>query len=139
MPSNDISTSHVLELPFRRLLLAWLLMLVLMVANGTARELVIEKYASPRLAGVISAAVGITLLQFVAWRTLRPLRTSLAQRSAIAGLWVVLTVAFEFAFGHYVDGATWQELVADYNLLRGRLWPLIVVSIATAPFIWTRR
>jgi len=38
-------------------------------------------------------------------------------------LWLALTVSFELLFGRYVAGARWKALLADNDLLRGRLWP----------------
>jgi hypothetical protein len=31
-------------------------------------------------------------------------------------LWLVLTVAFEFSFGHFVFGRSWEGLASDYNI-----------------------
>ena len=53
----------------------------------------------------------------------------------IGGLWVVLVLAFEFLAGHYVFGTPWSELLADYNVLRGRIWPLVLVITAVAPYV----
>lgn len=47
----------------------------------------------------------------------------------------MLTVAFEFGFGHYVAGHSWDKLLADYNLLRGRVWSLFLVWIAVMPYV----
>ena len=49
--------------------------------------------------------------------------------------WVVITVIFEFVFGHYVMGHSWQKLFADYNLLNGRLWVLVLINNIVAPLI----
>jgi hypothetical protein len=32
-------------------------------------------------------------------------------------MWGVLTLAFEIGFGRFVVGATWERLLADYNVL----------------------
>ncbi len=48
------------------------------------------------------------------------------------------TVLFEFSFGHYVDGKSWGELAADYNLAKGRLWPLVLLTIFSAPLLAKR-
>jgi hypothetical protein len=48
-------------------------------------------------------------------------------------LWAVLTVAFEFLAGHYAFGHPWPELLADYDLLRGRVWLLVLVTTLVAP------
>ena len=127
-------------IPKRMVLTAWLLVLPAMVANGIFRELVVERWVSPAAAGAISAALGITLIQLITRPFLRRLGdVSTAQCWAIAGLWLAMTVTFEFVFGHYVDGASWQELLADYNILNGRLWPIVLAGIAAAPFLWTRQ
>lgn len=123
---------------WRLVLTAWFLVLLAMVANGIFRELVIEKWISAAAAGVISAILGITFIQLITKPFLRRLGSvSIAQCAAIAGVWLAMTIAFEFLFGHYVDGASLQELLADYNLFAGRLWPIVLASIAAAPFFWT--
>jgi len=53
----------------------------------------------------------------------------------IGFFWVVITVIFEFVFGHYVMGHSWQKLFADYNLLNGRLWVLVLLNNIFAPLI----
>jgi hypothetical protein len=40
---------------------------------------------------------------------------------------------FEFGFGHYVLGTPWAELLADYDLSRGRIWVLVPIATAAAP------
>jgi hypothetical protein len=56
--------------------------------------------------------------------------------------WLVATIAFEFLFGHFVSGLTWSALLADYDIRRGRLWPLILLSVGLGPWLcgrWTGR
>lgn len=119
--------------------MAWFLVLLAMVANGAFRELVIERWVSAAAAGVISAILGIAVIQLITRPFLRRIgRVSIARCAAIAGVWLAMTIAFEFLFGHYVGGASWQELLADYDLFAGRLWPIVLASIAAAPFVWCR-
>jgi hypothetical protein len=47
----------------------------------------------------------------------------------------VLTVTFEFLFGHYVMGHSWGYLIGDYNILKGRTWPLVLVVSALMPWL----
>ena len=49
--------------------------------------------------------------------------------------WAVITIIFEFVFGHYVIGHSWQKLFADYNLFNGRLWVLVLINNIVAPLI----
>jgi hypothetical protein len=53
-------------------------------------------------------------------------------------LWVALTLAFEFGVGHYIFGKPWPELLADYDLSRGRIWIAALVVTLLAPW-WTAR
>lgn len=53
-------------------------------------------------------------------------------------LWPVMTIAFEFGFGHYVMGDTWDALFADYNLLAGRVWLLVPFAMAVVPILFGR-
>ncbi len=50
-------------------------------------------------------------------------------------LWVSLTTVFEFVFGHYVFGHSWDKLLADYRILEGRLWLFVLITCAIAPLI----
>jgi hypothetical protein len=47
--------------------------------------------------------------------------------------WVALTIAFEFGFGRWVDGESWGELLADYNVSNGHLWSLVLAWLALGP------
>jgi hypothetical protein len=38
-----------------------------------------------------------------------------------------------FGFGHYVEGASWSALLADYNLLDGRLWVFVLIWTLVGP------
>ncbi|MDP2365724.1 MAG: hypothetical protein Q8M94_18395, partial [Ignavibacteria bacterium] len=51
-------------------------------------------------------------------------------------VWLFLTILFEFGFGHYVMGNSWQKLLHDYNLAEGRVWSLFLVWLVIAPFIF---
>jgi hypothetical protein len=42
---------------------------------------------------------------------------------------------FELLAGHYVFGNSWEKLLADYNLFRGRIWALVLIIILFAP-LW---
>ena len=54
--------------------------------------------------------------------------------------WVLLTVAFEFLGGHFLFGRPWKLLLADYNILAGRIWVMVlVVSLVTPVVAFTRR
>jgi len=49
--------------------------------------------------------------------------------------WVALTLAFEFLAGHYLFHNPWDKLLADYDVLHGRIWPLVLIVTLLAPVI----
>ena len=122
-----------------RLLLAWLVMLVVSVLNGIARDAGYGRELEPLVAHQLSTLYGMTLLGVVsgayAWRW--PFASAAAAWRAGA-LWLALTVAFEFIFFHYVTGHSLEELLANYDLSAGRLWPLLLLWIALAPEVFRR-
>jgi len=50
---------------------------------------------------------------------------------------VVLTLLFEFGLGRAL-GRPMETLLADYNILRGRLWPLVLITELVGPWIALR-
>jgi hypothetical protein len=54
--------------------------------------------------------------------------------AGIGARWVGLTTPFEFGFGHCVARKSWSTLIADYDLRRGPLWPLVVAGNRTGFF-----
>ena len=119
--------------------LTWLLLAMLMIVNGTVRELLYGPVVGPYPAHVISTLAGVAIIWCVTWIFLKRQQPVPRNRAWMLGaLWLGLTIGFEFPFGHFVDGASWQTLVADYNLLNGRLWLLVLLSTALAPPVCNR-
>jgi hypothetical protein len=53
----------------------------------------------------------------------------------IGAFWTVLTVAFEFAFGRLVLKLSYEQLFADYNFFKGRVWLLVLLTTFYGPVI----
>ena len=108
----------------------WLLMLVAAFLNGALRELLIVRLVGEQVGHVISVFVlsgvifGLAYLFVTAHRRL-PARTLFQ----IGLFWLALSLLCEFGFFHYAMHEPWEKLLADYNILRGRL--LIVVWLIT--------
>jgi membrane-anchored protein YejM (alkaline phosphatase superfamily) len=120
----------------------WVLLLGLAVLNGTAREFVFAPRWGAQAAHVAStlilcAAIFVVALLFTRWMAPKSRRGALL----IGAVWLALTLAFEFLAGHYLFGSSWERLFADYNLLRGRVWILVLVATLFAPafaFGWSK-
>ncbi len=124
---------------YTKLLKAWLIILPFMIANGIFRELVVKQLVPARAAEAISVAFAIAILVVATRHLLRPLAGKAASQLVRASVTLVaLTVAFEFLFGYYVDHKSWSDLIANYELWNGRLWPIALAALAFLPFLWGR-
>lgn len=122
--------------------LAWFPMLAIAVLNGVLREGFFKRFMSDLPAHQLST---ITLILFFAayirFVIYKYPPASSFQSIVIGIMWLVLTLCFEFGFGRY-RGNSWSTLFADYNLLKGRLWILVPIWIAVAPYLfykWQQR
>ncbi len=117
-------------------ILAWFPMVPIAIANGLFREKIMVNRFGELLAHQLSTATMILLLGGYIWALFRMWPPTSADQTLWIGLlWLVLTVAFEFLFGHYVAGHPWEKLLHDYNILQGRVWILVLVWIAVAPYV----
>jgi hypothetical protein len=116
-------------------LAVWLLLFGVAFSLGAVRELLIAPAIGEPLAHVVGtlAFVAVLLGITVAFvRRIRP-RCSLTDLWLVGVLWLALTLAFEFLFFHYAAGKPWEALLADYNLLRGRIWLLVPLTELLGP------
>ena len=115
---------------------AWIGLVVLAIINGAIREKGYGARIGELHAHQLSTLIGLALFSVYAWILSGFWRIESARQAfAIGGIWLVLTVAFEFLFGHYVAGHSWGRLLHDYNLLRGRVWILILIWAILAPYV----
>ena len=120
-------------------LLAWFPMVLIAVANGALRDFVYGRWISETAAHQVSTAGAAVLLGFYMWFVVRALKPATSWRAFLLGLlWLCMTLAFEFLFGHYVAGNSWETLLADYDLPSGRVWVLLLGWIALAPLLFHR-
>ncbi|HYH12451.1 MAG TPA: hypothetical protein VD789_08875 [Thermomicrobiales bacterium] len=119
----------------RRAIVTWVLMVPIAILNGGLRESLVEPQVGERAANQISVVTGslafFTLI-YVMLRRNAPAKTD-RWLLGLGGAWVAATVVFEFVFGHLVMGKAWSYLLADYNVLEGRLWPVVLVVVGIAP------
>ena len=83
---------------------------------------------------IVSKLHALTLARFISINTFLPFLGYL--ECFIGIIWLGLTILFEFGFGYYVMGNTWEKLLHDYNLAEGRVWSLFLVWITIAPYVF---
>lgn len=114
--------------------LTWLGFAVLAVALGALRVRLFEPLMGEAAAHVVGtlfvcALILYGIFRFVRWTNLR----ARGRLLALGLFWTALTIAFEFGLGRYVLGHSWARLLADYNILAGRIWVLVLVTLYAGP------
>ena len=114
--------------------LFWLPMILLAFVNASLREIVLRKYFSEITTQQIST---ITLLLFCfayTWFAFPKLHILSSRQALLAGIsWVALTVIFEFSLGLLLKHPL-EELLANYNIVKGKLWPVFLVGLSLMPY-----
>jgi ABC-type uncharacterized transport system permease subunit len=124
---------------YLRYILFWLPMPVLGILNGSLRELFLKSYFEEHIAQRASVFTLIVLI-FIYGLVIRKKVNLISLSDAIicSISWLLLTICFEFGFGHFVFDIPYEKLLADYNILEGRLWPLVLFFTGLMPFILRR-
>jgi hypothetical protein len=115
-------------------MLSWLGGPVIGVANGVARRALYEKPLGEQRAHQLSTVIATGLFARYIYLLDRrwPIATA-GDAVRIGVAWAGATAAFEFGFGHYIARAPWKTLLRDYDLSHGRLWSLVIGTLAVGP------
>jgi hypothetical protein len=119
----------------RRAVVTWALMIPIAILNGTIRNAVVEPVVGELPAHQISVVTGsgaFFALVFWKWHT-HVDRMDERQLARMGVAWLAGTVLFEFGFGHFVAGNSWQSLLHDYNIAAGRMWPVFLLVVMLSP------
>jgi len=117
-------------------LLFWLVLMVLAIGNGIARESLYGSGLSDLQSHQMSTVTGMLVTGAAVWAFSHFwMPPDSVREAALIGLaWLVFTVAFEFLFGRFVAGHSWEQLFQDYNLFAGRLWLVFLVWLTILPY-----
>ena len=120
-------------------ILAWLGMVLLAIVNGIIRGKSYGQSMSELSAHQLSTLIAIILFGIYIFSLTRVFQIqSTTQAFTIGGIWLIMTVIFEFLFGHFVAGHSWSRLFMDYNILNGRVWVLVLLWVFISPFVFYR-
>ena len=123
----------------KRWLLAWVGTPVLAIVNGGTREALYTDAVGDDAAHAISTGTLLGLLGGYMWILQRrwPLE-SRREALSVGSTWAALAIAFEFGFGHWVEGESWSTLVANYEVTAGKVWILVPAALAVGPDVVRR-
>jgi hypothetical protein len=119
--------------------LSWIGMVILAILNGAVREKTYGPFMRELSAHQLSTLIGLILFGLYIWVLSGIYRIeSSSQAFVIGGMWLMMTILFEFIFGHFVMGHPWRKLFHDYNIVKGRVWLLVLIWTAVAPYVCYR-
>ena len=125
---------------YLRHFVAWFPMIILAFANATVREAMYRRrYAGELAAHQLSTLTLCILVGIYVWVLRRYSKPESSDQAVGVGLmWLVMTVVFETGLGRYVSGNPWRQVLRDYNLLEGRVWPLFLLWLTVSPYVFYR-
>jgi len=116
--------------------LLWIPLVFIAIINGAIRDFTYKGAMGEQAAHQLSTLTGIILFGIYIWAIgFRWKLDSARQAAAVGLLWLALTVAFEFLFFHYVAGHSWSVLLDAYNVCEGKVWVLVLIFVAPAPYL----
>jgi hypothetical protein len=123
----------------KRHVIGWIALPFLAVLNGFVRD---TTYG-PSLGYGLSHAVSVLplLLLIALWAGFLARRWPLpgvAVGWRVGLVWLSLTLAFEFGLGA-LQGVALEAMLADYDVTRGQLWPLVPLATLVIPPIMARK
>jgi len=118
----------------------WFGIMLLAVLNGGARDILLVPRMGDLVARALSCITLSALILGMTWVSLRWIAPdSRGDAWEIGALWLGMTLVFEFVAGHFLFGTPWPALLADYNLLAGRLWVLVLITTFVSPMLTYHR
>jgi hypothetical protein len=119
---------------YAKAFLVWVGFLAVAIASAIVRV----KFLVPVLGSLVGKAMGTLLVGAIIFGLIYASIEKLKATNQVSlfklGIFgTVLTVAFECLFGHYVMALSWESIWADYNVFRGRLWPLVLIVTLFGP------
>lgn len=117
--------------------ITWFFLLILAIINGSIREGFYARKVGEKKAHQVSSTVFIVLIFVATYCLLKFFNLDYSERDLwiVGGMWTLMTMLFEFLFGHYIMKHSWKTLFRDYNIFSGRVWILVLLAEFFAPIL----
>ncbi len=120
-----------------RALAVWLLLLVIALVSGAARGALLQPRVGEAKAHVIGTLAVVAIFGFVIWLLVAWVTPTLepARLWQVGFLWLGLTIVFETALARLVLGEPWHKVVDAYNVVQGKIWILVLLTVLIWPSV----
>jgi hypothetical protein len=116
----------------------WLVLCAAAFTAGTARVKILEPRIGELAAHQLGTLFLCAIIAAVAYCVVAKSKLTPADALRLGTIWLLMTLAFEFGFFHYAVRVPWEKLLADYNIAKGRIWPLTLATNLLAPWLIAR-
>lgn len=116
--------------------LVWLIIAIFAVINGIVREKLLVPSLGYSAALPLSGILLCVIVICITYAAIGFFGAPDRRGYLLIGIqWVVMTLLFEFIFGHYVVGKPWGALLQTFNLLKGDLFLLVLIVSLLSPLL----
>jgi len=119
-----------------KIILMWLCFTPVPFLNGTLREKWYKKKIGElksNIAGAIILSSFFLLYTYLFFKN-EIIYFSTGKLLLMGFIWLIMTLIFEFGMG-IVSGRSLRYMLADYNIFKGRLWPLFLLVVLFSPLL----
>jgi hypothetical protein len=135
IPRQEKPTLLPLPALLKKAALWWLVLCAAAFTSGTVRVKLLEPHVGELAAHQIGTLFLCAIIAAVAYYIVTKSNLSPADALLLGAIWLLMTLAFEFGFFHYTMDVPWEKLLADYNIAKGRVWPLVLATDLLAPWL----
>ena len=119
-----------------KMILMWILFIPIPVINGLLRDFWYKNKIGELGANIVGFFALSSIFIFYVYLFFgKNIQSFSIKKLIFMGVfWLLMTLIFEFSMG-FLGGRSLEYILADYNIFKGRLWPLCLVAISISPFI----
>jgi hypothetical protein len=117
----------------------WIGLVFLAILNGAIRQKGYSQFMTELSAHQLSTLIFVILIGGYTYVIAGFIKLQSSNEALlVGGIWLCMTIIFEFIFGHYIMGHSWNKLFHDYNLFEGRVWVVVLIWTFLAPYTFYR-
>lgn len=121
---------------FLKTSMIWFVIALFAVANGIFRETVLVSNLGQNIALPVSGMLLSLIVFIVTYLSFHLFSKHNTLTYFLIGLqWVLMTLLFEFLFGHYVVGKSWSDILQVFHITKGDLFIIVLIASLFSPLL----